>query len=62
MGVTPPPITWLAAPQDGTADIGNENWPLLDDLLSREPSAVPELGHQARRDALSALAKAAFEP
>lgn len=52
----------LLASKDLTCEFSDDSWPLLDELIMQEPSAASDDEHKKRRDALHALANAAFEP
>lgn len=58
MGVTP--LIWKPAPPEVAAKVGDEHWPLLDDLLVPSEAPFPDPGRQSRHEALRALIHAAF--
>ncbi|WP_168217390.1 hypothetical protein [Paracoccus liaowanqingii] len=54
------PYVWTPAPPDEAARMGDEDWPLLDELLARVSTVLPDPDRQERRAALQALINAAF--
>lgn len=57
-----PRLTWKDIPAEAGLVSHDDRWPLLDDLIVRDPSATVDAGQRARRKALSALIRAAFGP